>query len=167
MGVCRAWRTAADGTAPDISPYMKFFPRSLATLTLAVAAVPGVAPLTVQAPVSMPAHMPAPVPMIPASTPGGWTDKDPNSADVRQAATFAVTVLGREFGHPYVVERLRAAASQVVDGVNYRIRMRIAEVDDSILGGRKDCTAFIWSRPWLKNPDVLTSFTCQALDDWS
>jgi hypothetical protein len=143
---------------------MKFFPRSLATLTLAVAAVPGVAPLTVQAPVSTPAHVPAPVPMIPAPTPGGWTQQDSDSPNVRQAATFAVTALGREFGHPYVVTRLKAAESQVVDGVNYRIRMRIAEVDDSILGPRKDCTAYIWSRPWLKNADVLTSFTCQAID---
>jgi Cystatin domain len=132
---------------------MKFFPRSLATLTLAVAAVP----LTT----------PVPAPMIPAPTPGGWTQQDPNSPGVRQAATFAVTALGREFGHPYVVERLRAAASQVVDGVNYRIRMRIAEADDQILGARKDCTAYVWSRPWLKTPDVLTSFTCQADDDWS
>ena len=136
---------------------MKFFPRSLATLTLAVAAVPGVAPLT----------SPTPVPMIPAPTPGGWTQQDPESPGVRQAATFAVTVLGREFGHPYVVERLKAAESQVVDGVNYRIRMRIAEVDDQILSARKDCTAYVWSRPWLKNADVLTSFTCQADDDWS
>ena len=139
---------------------MKFFPRSLATLTLAVAAVPGVAPLAVQAPVSTPTH----VPMIPAPTPGGWTDQDPHSPGVRQAATFAVTALGREFGHPYFVERLKAAGSQVVDGVNYRIRMRIAEVDDAILGARKDCTAYIWSRPWLKTADVLTSFTCQAVD---
>jgi hypothetical protein len=150
---------------------MKFFPRSLATLTLAVAAVPGVAPLTVQAPVSTSAHVPTPVPMIPAPTPGGWTGQDPDSPGVRQVATFAVTVLGREFGHPYVVERLKAAESQVVDGVNYRIRMRIAEVDDAILGARKDCTAFVWSRPWLKAADVLTSFTCQAVDtadtdDW-
>jgi hypothetical protein len=131
---------------------MKFFPRSLATLTLAVAAVPGVAPLST----------PVPAPMIPA--PGGWTQQDPDSPGVRQAATFAVTVLGQEFGHPYVVERLRAAESQVVDGLNYRIRMRIAEVDDAILGARKDCTAYIWSRPWLKTADVLTSFTCQAVD---
>ena len=137
---------------------MKFFPRSLATLTLAVAAVPGVAPLAV--PASTPAH----VPMIPAPTPGGWRGQDPHSPGVRQAATFAVTVLGREFGHPYVVERLKAAESQVVDGVNYRIRMRIAEVDDAILGARKQCTAYIWSRPWLKSADVLTSFTCQAVD---
>jgi hypothetical protein len=143
---------------------MKFFPRSLATLTLAVAAVPGVAPLTVQAPVSTPAHVPAPVPMIPAPTPGGWTQQDPDSPGVRQAATFAVAALGREFGHPYVVERLRAASSQVVDGVNYRIRMRVAAVDDQILGARKDCTANVWSRPWLETPDVLSSFTCQAVD---
>jgi len=143
---------------------MKLFPRGLATLTLAVAAVPGVAPLTVQAPVSSPAHVSASAPMIPAPRPGGWTGQDPDSPGVRQAATFAVTALGREFGHPYVVERLRAAESQVVDGVDYRIRMRIAEVDDAILGARKNCTAYIWSRPWLKTADVLTSFTCQAVD---
>src|SRR5258707_10860418 len=70
-GVARRGRRRADRYLSG----MKFFPRSLATLTLAVAAVPGVAPLTVQAPVSTPAHVPAPVPMIPAPTPGGWTSQ--------------------------------------------------------------------------------------------
>jgi hypothetical protein len=134
------------------------FPRRLASLTLALAAIPSVAP-------SAPA--PYSTPMIP--TPGGWTQLDPNSPTARHAATFAATALGREFGHPYVVVRLKAAESQVVDGLNLRLRMRIAEVDDQILGARKECTVTIWSRPWLSKPDALTSFTCQAIDTggWS
>ncbi|HWG22560.1 cystatin domain-containing protein [Actinospica sp.] len=139
---------------------LKLFPRRLASLTLAIATVPGVAPLTAagQAPV------PTPMPMIPAPAPGGWTRQSPDAPSVRLAATFAVTVLGREFGHPYVVERISRAESQVVEGADYRVRMRIAEVQDSILGARKDCTVVVWSRPWLKPADVLTSFDCQAVD---
>jgi Cystatin domain len=139
---------------------LRFFPRGLASLALAVAAVPGVAPLT--APSLAP--VPSPVPMIPAPAPGGWTRQDPDSPAVRLAATFAVTQLGREFGHPYVVVRIRSAESQVVEGENIRVRMRIAELDDAILGARKDCTAVVWSRPWLHPTDVLTSFDCQAVD---
>jgi hypothetical protein len=127
---------------------------------MAVAAVPGVAPLT--APPHAP--MPSPVPMIPAPAPGGWTRLDPGSPAVRLASTFAVTQLGREFGHPYVVVRIGSAESQVVEGENFRVRMRIAEVDDAILGARKDCTVVVWSRPWLHPVDILTSFDCQAVD---
>lgn len=139
---------------------LTFFPRGLASLALAVAAVPGVAPLTAPSQ----ATVPSPVPMIPAPAPGGWSRQDPGSPAVRQAAAFAVAELGREFGHPYVVERIGSAESQVVEGENLRIRMRIAEVDDAILGARKDCSVLVWSRPWLHPADVLTSFDCQALD---
>lgn len=139
---------------------IKFISRRLATLSLAVAAVPGVAPLTA------PGHapVPTPVPMIPAPAPGGWTRQNPGAPGVRQAATFAATALGQEFGHPYVVVRISRADSQVVSGVNYRLKMRIAEVDNAILGQRKDCTVVVWSRPWLKPADVLTSFDCQTED---
>ena len=141
---------------------MKIFPRALATLALAVAAVPGIAPLASAD--QTPAHVPTPVPMIPAPAPGGWTHQNPSSPDVRLAASFAVTALGQEFGQPYVVERIRSAESQVVEGENFRIRMRIAENQDSILGARKDCTVVVWWRPWMHPTDILTSFTCQAVD---
>jgi hypothetical protein len=142
---------------------LKLFPRGLASLTLAIAAVPGMAPLTAQAQAQTPAPVPTPMPMIPAPAPGGWTWQNPDVPGVRQAATFAVTVLGQEFGHPYVVERISGAESQVVEGADYRVRLRIAEVRDSILGARKDCTVVVWSRPWLKPADLLTSFDCQAV----
>ena len=143
---------------------MKLLPRGLASLVLALAAVPGIAPLA--AADAAPAHVPTPVPapMIPAPAPGSWTRQDPHSPAVRLAASFAVTQLGQEFGQPYVVVRIKAAESQVVEGENFRIRMRIAQVQDEILGGRKDCTVVVWSRPWMHPADVLTSFTCQSID---
>jgi hypothetical protein len=143
---------------------MKLFPRGLASLTLALAAVPGVAPLTApgSATAPIPAHVPSPVPMIPV--PGGWVPQDPDSPGVRQAATFAVTTLGHDFGHPYVVERIKAAASEVVSGENIKIRMRIAQVQDEILGDRKDCTVVVWWRAWMNPADTLTSYTCQSED---
>jgi len=134
---------------------MKLFPRGLASLTLAVAAVPAVAPLTGPAPGSGPGHVP---------TVGGWTRQDPDSPDVRQAATFAVVNLSEVFGHHYVVEHVKRAESQVVEGVNYRLTVHIAEVRDEILGTRKDCTVVVWSRPWHKPADLLTSFDCQTVD---
>lgn len=138
---------------------MKLIPRGLASLSfasLALAAVPG--------PTSTPTPTPTPVPMIPAPAPGGWTRQDPNAADVRAAATYAVQTLSREFGQRYVVERIAGAESQVVAGTDYQLTLRIAEVQDEILGGRKDCTAVVWSRPWETPANVLVSYTCQSLD---
>ena len=130
---------------------MKLIPRGLASLSfasLALAAVPG----------------PAPVPMIPAPTPGGWTHQDPDSAGVRAAATYAVETLSPEFGRQYVVEHIASAQSQVVAGTDYRLAFRMAEVQDEILGERKDCTAVVWSRPWTTPSNVLVSYTCQSED---
>jgi len=121
---------------------MRIFPRGIASLTFAFAAVP----------------------MIPAPTPGGWSPQNPSSAGVRQAAGFASAALSQEFGHPYIVEHIAHAESQVVEGVDYRLRFRIAELQDEILGNRKDCTVVVWSRPWLAPASVLTSFDCQNVD---
>lgn len=139
---------------------MKLLPRALASLSLALTAVPGAAPLTASADAAAPA---SPMPMIPAPLPGGWTEQNPDSPAVRHVTTFAVTMLSEEFGHPYVVPRIREAESQVIDGIDYRLRFSIAEADDKILGTRKDCTVYVWSRPWLNPPNVLTSFDCQAV----
>lgn len=141
---------------------MKLFPRRLASLALALAAVPAVASSAAAA--QGPANVPTPVPMIPAPAPGSWTHQDPNSPAVRLAAGFAVTELGHEFGGSYVVERIRSAESQVVAGEDFRIRMRVAQVQAQILGERKECTVVVWSRPWMHPADVLTSFTCQEVD---
>jgi hypothetical protein len=139
---------------------LKLFPRSLASLSLAIAAVPGVAPLAAAAP----APAPRPMPMIPGPAVATWTHLNVETPGVRRATAFAVTVLDQEFGRSFVVERIQKAEAQVAAGVEYRVRIRIAEVHDSvILGARKDCTVVVWSRPWLKPADVVRSFTCQAL----
>lgn len=117
-------------------------PRSLTSLSLVLAAVPG--------PLSTPAL-------------GGWTSQDPTSPQVKGAAEFAVKDLSRQFARQFVVEYISSAESQVVEGTNYRLGLRIAELADEELGARKDCTAVVWERPWLRPADQLTSFDCQSV----
>ena len=99
-----------------------------------------------------------------APTAGGWTKQNPASPAVLDAARFAVVKLGQTLGGSYVVEDVKRAESQVVAGENFRLTLRIALLQDEILGARKDCTVVVWSRPWLKPADLLTSFDCQSLD---
>ena len=150
---------------------MNLLPRSFATLALAVSAVPGVAPLAAH--VHLPQHPAAhtaalpkvkqpTVPKPPAT--GGWTVQNPASAAVLNAATFAVESLSQTLGRHYVVEDVQHAQSQVVEGTNFQLKLRIAQLQGEILGGRKDCTVVVWSRPWLKPADKLTSFDCQSED---
>ena len=125
---------------------MKFFariPRSLTSLSLALAAVPG---------------------PVPTSAVGGWTSQDPTSPQIKGVAEFAVNDLSEEFARHFVVEYISSAESQVVEGTNYRLSFRIAQLQDEELGARKDCTAVVWERPWLRPADQLTSFDCQSLD---
>jgi hypothetical protein len=167
---------------------MNLLPRSFATLALAVSAVPGVAPLAAHLPSQQnhpaahhtvdhpnvhamphalvrPAGLPVtkqPGPAVPAT--GGWTEQNPASPAVLAAATFAVVDLSREFGGHYVVEAVTRAQTQVVEGTNFRLELRIARVQNYILGTRKDCTVVVWSRPWLKPADGVTSADCQSVD---
>jgi hypothetical protein len=80
------------------------------------------------------------------------------------AASFAVVNLSETFGKQYVVERVKRAESQFVEGENFRLELRIALVQNEILGTRKDCAVVVWSRPWLKPADQLTSFDCQNVE---
>jgi hypothetical protein len=161
---------------------MNLLPRSVATLTLAVSAVPGVAPLAAHA---LPQHhaavhavahahafvRPAARPVVrPAAAskrqgmPGGWTPQSVNAPQVLQAASFAVGDLSEEFGGQYVVETVEHARSQVVAGTNIQLKLRIARVQNEILGARKECTVTVWSKPAAKADEKVTSFTCQAVD---
>jgi hypothetical protein len=103
-----------------------------------------------------------PSPTVPAT--GGWTEQNPASPEVLAAATFAVVDLSREFGGHYVVEDVTQARTQVVEGTNFQLKLRIAQLQGEILGARKDCTVVVWSRPWLKPTDELTSADCQSVD---
>ena len=145
-------------------------------MALAVAAVPGVAPLA--APLHQHGHPAGQHPArhgrahaagktAPASarvaTPsaGGWTEQNPASPAVLGAAGFAAVSLSETFGGTYVVEHIKHAESQVVEGENFRLKIRVAQLKNDVLGARKDCTVVVWSRPWLKPADQLTSADCQ------
>jgi Cystatin domain len=192
---------------------MNLLPRSFATMALAVAAVPGVAPLAAPLhqhghpavgqhraehgrtngtgtgadrgnghgttrpqphapgrPAAHPAGRPvghgmgkaAPVSArVAAPSAGGWTEQNPASPAVLSAAGFAAVSLSETFGGTYVVEHVKRAEAQVVEGENYRLTLRIALLENEVLGARKDCTVVVWSRPWLKPADELTSADCQ------
>ena len=105
------------------------------------------------------ASSPAPEP-----TTGGWTVQNPASPEVLDAATFAVVSLSQTFGGHYVVEDVKQARTQVVYGTNFQLKLRIAELQDEILGARKDCTVVVWSRPFFRPADKLTSYDCQSVD---
>jgi hypothetical protein len=102
---------------------------------------------------------------LPATAePGGWTRQDSDSPLVLGAATFAVDSLSQTFGRHYVVEHITDAETQVVEGTNVKIKLRIAQLKGEILGARKDCTVEVWSRIGAKPADKLTSFDCQSVD---
>lgn len=109
----------------------------------------------------------APAP-VPAPAQGGWLTQDPDSPAVRTAASTAVDYLGEQFGGQYLLEYLRSAQAQVVEGVEFRLDMRIAQSQDGTPGGaRKDCdSVVVWSRPWLPAPDEnqVTSYDCQTVE---
>ncbi len=126
---------------------MNLLPRSAATLALAVSAVPGVAPLAAHVhPQQHAAAHTATAPMH-QGMPGGWMPQNVNSPSVLHAATFAVGDLSRQLGGQWVVETVEHAQSQVVQGTNIQLKLRIARVQDAILGARKECTVTVWSKP--------------------
>lgn len=129
------------------------------------AKLPGAVRLTIHAVAHPAAKVAADKTATPASKgPGGWTPQDPASAQVLGVAAFAVQSLSQTLGKHYVVENIDGAESQVVEGVNYRLKLRIAQLNGEILGARKDCTVDVWSRPWLKPADKLVSADCQSDD---
>ena len=134
---------AGPGAKSTCMKLISRMPRSLTSLSLVLAAVPG---------------------PLPTSAVGGWTSQDPASPQVKGVAEFAVKDLGEEFARRFVVEYISSAESQVVEGTNYRLSFRIAQLEDEELGARKDCTAVVWERPWLRPADQLTSFVCQSVD---
>ena len=163
----------------------KALARRLSSLALAVGAIPGPALYayphpapaggsgTSAAPVAPVAPAPAPGPgagvdpdgSAPGdATPAGWTVADPSSPLVRTAAAFAAGRLGEEFAGEYVVEDIRSAATQAVAGTDVALQLRIARVQDAVLGARKECGVVVYVPAGARPKDSLASFTCQSVD---
>jgi hypothetical protein len=148
----------------------KALARRLSSLALAVGAIPGPALHAYPHPYPHPAPSAGPgagvVPGRPmrGDAPGGWVAADPDSALVRSAATFAAGQLGEEFAGVYVVEDIHSAATQVVAGTNVALQLRIARVQDSILGARKECGVVVYVPLGARPQDQLANFTCQSVD---
>jgi hypothetical protein len=91
--------------------------------------------------------------------PGGWIPADPSSPPVQAEAAVAAQYLSQQFGRQFVVERIDRAETQVVEGSDYRLRLRVAQIDDDLLGARQTCVVTVWSKPWEQSNEV-TSYTC-------
>lgn len=123
----------------------------------------------------------------------GWTPVDPTSAQARAAASIAVRGLSEELARHFVVEEIRSAASRDAagdgggllgsgglfpgasgsDATDYRIALRIAQIQDDVLGTREECSVVVReprkgssdtdSATSSPNPaQLLTSFDCQT-----
>jgi hypothetical protein len=126
--------------------------RRAALCSLTLAAVPG--------PVTPPGLV---TPGPPAT--GGWTAQDPASPQMHAVAAFVARDLSQEFARRYVVEDITSAESQVVAGTNYQLSLRLAQLQDDVLGARKDCTAVIYQPLPGQGAEQLTSFDCQTVPE--
>lgn len=148
----------------------KALARRLSSLALAVGAIPGPAlhayphPYPHPVPSAGPGAGVTPGGPTRGDAPGGWASADPGSALVRSAAAFAAGRLGEEFAGEYVVEDIHSAATEVVDGMNVALQLRIARVQDSILGARKECGVVVYVPSGARPQDQLVDFTCQSVD---
>ncbi len=62
-----------------------------------------------------------------SSVPGGFTNQDPNSDFIKEAATQAATLLASRTGDPTLsLVSVISAATQVVAGTNYRLTLSVA-----------------------------------------
>uniref|UniRef100_A0AC34QDC3 Cystatin domain-containing protein n=1 Tax=Panagrolaimus sp. JU765 TaxID=591449 RepID=A0AC34QDC3_9BILA len=98
---------------------------------------------------------------------GGWTKQDVNSKEVKDLVNKVVTKYNAESNDMFyhVPVEVVSAESQVVAGVQYKIKMVLAQsscaknqvgaedfnindCEEKDNSNRKDVTAVIWSKPW-------------------
>jgi hypothetical protein len=91
---------------------------------------------------------------------GGYSNASVTQKDVEEAAAFALTAKARELakkkGQKSRLELVRvlAAQTQVVAGINYRLRLEV-----KVNGAAKEAEAVVWHQPWKKTaPWQLTSW---------
>jgi hypothetical protein len=102
---------------------------------------------------------------VPAASPapGGWTPVDPSAPMVRAVAGVAARYLSDQLGGDLVVERIAEAETRPVGGLQVRLLLRVAQVDDEVLGARRICAVTVWSKPWEQSEQV-TGYTCTGAE---
>jgi hypothetical protein len=102
----------------------------------------------------------AALPLAKAQVPGGWSEASVKDNGVVDAAQFAVKAQQQAMkaagkGEKLTLVKILSAQQQVVQGVNYKLTLRI-RAGDSV----KTAEAEVWARVWLKGdePYKLTSW---------
>ncbi len=92
--------------------------------------------------------------------PGGWSEVSVTDDGVVAAAAFAVRAQQAAMGEDgdqgnLTLEKIEAAEQQVVQGMNYRLTLRVLEE-----GTARTAEAVVWARVWLDEVDryQLTSW---------
>ena len=85
--------------------------------------------------------------------PGGFSDADPKSSEVKAAAAFAVKAAaaakpdGTDNSPEIQLKTIVAAREQVVAGINYQLHLRVRSN-----GTEREADATVWWQPW-RRPD--------------
>lgn len=92
--------------------------------------------------------------------PGGFSDADPKSSEVKAAAAFAVKAAaaakpeGTDKAPEIQLKAIVAARQQVVAGINYQLHLRVRSN-----GTAREADATVWWQPWRRpDPYQLTAW---------
>jgi hypothetical protein len=92
--------------------------------------------------------------------PGGFSDADPKSSEVKAAAAFAVKAAaaakpdGTDKAPEIRLKSIVAARAQVVAGINYQLHLRVRSN-----GTEREADATVWWQPWRRpDPFQLTAW---------
>ncbi|XP_046554412.1 multicystatin-like [Haliotis rubra] len=89
--------------------------------------------------------------------PGGLTNVDINSTEVRDMASFALGEINGLQGAQNTMEQVISAKAQVVSGMNYMLTIRLKEGYKTQI-----CYVKIWSQPWLHRKE-MTEHSCSQV----
>ncbi|XP_067681151.1 uncharacterized protein [Haliotis asinina] len=89
--------------------------------------------------------------------PGGLTNVDANSTEVRDMANFALGEINGLQGAQNTMEEVISAKAQVVSGMNYLLTLRLREGYKTQI-----CYVKIWSQPWIHRKE-MTEHSCSQV----
>jgi PBP1b-binding outer membrane lipoprotein LpoB len=87
--------------------------------------------------------------------PGGFSKIRVDDADVKKMAEFAVASLNQRENSKLKLVKITEAASQVVAGSNYKLKLELLQLD----GKKRTCEAVIFDQPWT-NTRILNQINC-------
>ncbi|XP_049813935.1 uncharacterized protein LOC126260640 [Schistocerca nitens] len=112
----------------------------------------------------------------PTTIPGGLTKANVSDPIIKNISAFALPVIDRRYDATFKIGRIISAETQVVNGVNYYIRLEVCSTnsdsgeDDAssacITTGESNkylCDVQVWDGPWLPKREV-TELNCTAIN---